>query len=67
MSRNEVPIAVIGMACRFPGATSISEFWQLLIDGGNSVQEGLPGAGNKRIDELFANVADPGGACRFCA
>lgn len=34
MSRNEVPIAVIGMACRFPGATSISEFWQLLIDGG---------------------------------
>ena len=67
MSRNDVPIAVVGMACRFPGASSISEFWQLLIDGENSVQEGLPGSGNKRIDELFSNVADPGGACRFCA
>ena len=27
------PIAIIGMACRFPGADSPEEFWQLLHNG----------------------------------
>ncbi len=67
MSQNEVPVAIVGMACRFPGAPSISDFWRLLAAGRNSVTEGLPGSGNRRIDELFSNVANPGGACRFCA
>lgn len=31
------PIAVIGMACRFPGATSPDEFWDLLRDGRTAV------------------------------
>ncbi|MDJ0837507.1 MAG: amino acid adenylation domain-containing protein [Acidobacteriota bacterium] len=30
-------VAVIGMACRFPGADSIEAFWQNLVDGTNSV------------------------------
>jgi len=30
-------IAVIGMACRFPGANSIAEFWQNLCDGVESI------------------------------
>lgn len=27
------PIAIVGMACRFPGAPGLDEFWQLLRDG----------------------------------
>ena len=37
-SRNE-PIAVIGMACRFPGGTNLDEFWNFLVRGGDAVQE----------------------------
>ena len=29
----QVDIAVIGMACRFPGAPDIEAFWQLLVEG----------------------------------
>lgn len=31
------PIAIIGMACRFPGAKNIDEFWQNLRDGVESI------------------------------
>lgn len=30
---SDIQIAVIGMACRFPGAASIDEFWELLVQG----------------------------------
>ncbi|XP_035709867.1 6-deoxyerythronolide-B synthase EryA2, modules 3 and 4-like [Folsomia candida] len=36
---NEMPsqvtnsIAIVGMACRYPGANSIAEFWELLVNG----------------------------------
>lgn len=33
------PIAIIGMACRFPGAANLDEFWQLLKYGKNSLSE----------------------------
>jgi acyl transferase domain-containing protein len=29
----KAPIAVIGMACRFPGAGSVAELWELLRNG----------------------------------
>ena len=61
------PIAIIGMACRFPGAPDISALWQLLEDGGNAVTEATPGSGVKRVDELFSTSSNVGGACRFCA
>ncbi len=32
-------IALIGMGCRFPGAPSISAFWQLLHDGQDAITE----------------------------
>ncbi|HWP45771.1 MAG TPA: beta-ketoacyl synthase N-terminal-like domain-containing protein [Candidatus Limnocylindrales bacterium] len=33
------PIAVIGMACRFPGAGNLEAFWRLLRDGVDAVTE----------------------------
>ncbi|MDP8242497.1 MAG: SDR family NAD(P)-dependent oxidoreductase [Candidatus Hinthialibacter antarcticus] len=35
-------IAIIGMACRFPGAKNSEEFWQLLVDGKSAVREVSP-------------------------
>jgi acyl transferase domain-containing protein len=31
------PIAVIGMACRLPGASTLDEFWRLLAEGGDAI------------------------------
>ncbi|HIK08369.1 MAG TPA: SDR family NAD(P)-dependent oxidoreductase [Trichormus sp. M33_DOE_039] len=39
-AQQTAPIAIIGMACRFPGGANNPEaFWQLLRDGVNAVQE----------------------------
>jgi myxalamid-type polyketide synthase MxaB len=37
INRNNTDIAVIGMACRFPGANTIEEFWQNLCNGVESI------------------------------
>lgn len=63
-------IAIIGMACRFPGAKNIAEFWHNLITGKESIQrftaEELRNSGeaaDKIADENYVNargvVADP--------
>ncbi|MDW8319635.1 MAG: beta-ketoacyl synthase N-terminal-like domain-containing protein, partial [Anaerolineae bacterium] len=36
------PIAIVGMACRFPGAEGPEEFWQLLRRGADAVTEVPP-------------------------
>jgi phthiocerol/phenolphthiocerol synthesis type-I polyketide synthase C len=36
------PVAVIGMACRLPGAEDVDAFWQLLLDGRDAVTEVPP-------------------------
>ncbi|MBI84181.1 MAG: hypothetical protein CMJ81_13350 [Planctomycetaceae bacterium] len=30
---NNVPLAVVGMACRMPGANDLDEYWELLLQG----------------------------------
>lgn len=35
--RRSEPIAIVGMACRFPGADSLDEFWTLLRDGRDAI------------------------------
>ena len=61
------PIAIVGMACRFPGADGIPAFWRLLEGGVNAVQEGEPGSGVGRIGRLFPNADVQSVACRFGA
>ncbi len=61
----ECPIAVVGMACRFPGASGISDFWRLLEAGENAVIEGVPGSGVGRVGELFPDAGVQSKACRF--
>ena len=39
MQGHQVPVAVIGMACRFPGANTPAALWELLCAGGNSIVE----------------------------
>ena len=41
-------IAIVGMACRFPGATGLAAFWDQLIAGGDAVTDGRPDAGAGR-------------------
>ncbi|WP_392535313.1 SDR family NAD(P)-dependent oxidoreductase [Nostoc sp. C117] len=36
------PIAIVGMACRFPGAENLDAFWQLLHDGIDAITEVPP-------------------------
>lgn len=52
VARPTEAIAVVGMACRYPGAADIREFWQLLRDG----REGIT---RFDIDALLAKGADP--------
>ena len=61
------PIAIVGMACRFPGANDIEAFWRLLHAGGNAVTEGVPGSGVGRVGELFPDADVQSVACRFGA
>ena len=61
------PVAIVGMACRFPGAPDLSSFWRLLEAGGNSITENTPGSGVGRVGEIFADGTVPSDACRFGA
>ncbi len=65
--KSDQPIAIIGMACRFPNAPNISAFWRLLEAGQNAVTEGSPGSGVGRIGTLFPNAEVQNDACRFGA
>ncbi|MYG93533.1 MAG: SDR family NAD(P)-dependent oxidoreductase [Acidimicrobiia bacterium] len=65
ITRSGEPIAVVGMACRFPGAYDLSAFWRLLEAGENAVTEGVPGSGVGRIGELFQDPDVQNDACRF--
>ncbi|MET7835496.1 amino acid adenylation domain-containing protein [Micromonospora sediminicola] len=48
----EALVAVVGMACRFPGARTVDEFWANIRDGVESVREFT-------VEEMLADGADP--------
>ncbi len=60
------PVAIVGMACRFPGAADLDSFWQLLVEGKNAVTEITPGTGTGRMASLFPEEVQ-NEACRFGA
>ena len=62
--KNSEPIAIVGMACRFPGADDIEAFWRLLHSGRNAVTEGVLGSGAGRVGQLFPD-GKVNSACRF--
>ena len=39
------PIAIVGMACRFPGAPDVDAYWELLAGGVDAISEVPPNAG----------------------
>ena len=66
LSGSNEPIAIVGMACRFPSADGLSAFWRMLEAGESGVIEGVPGSGEGRIGALFPDAAQAP-ACRFGA
>ncbi len=52
------PIAVIGLACRFPGAPSAEAFWKLLIEGRDAIGP-MPA---DRFDPRIFDDTEPGSA-----
>ena len=61
------PIAIVGMACRFPGSESLSDFWRQLVAGENAVVEGPPGSIIGRVGQLFPESNAKNDAVRFGA
>ena len=66
-ARPAEPVAIIGMACKFPGAPDTGALWQLLESGGNAVVEGIPGSGVGRIGQFYPASANRVDACRYAA
>ncbi|MGW2557762.1 type I polyketide synthase [Streptomyces sp. NPDC001514] len=53
-----VPIAVVGLGCRFPGADSPARLWQLLCDGEDTTGE-VP-ADRFDVEPLLSDTPEPG-------
>ena len=51
------PIAIVGMACRFPGADDPDAFWELLMNGVDAITEFPP----DRVELDPARIYDPHG------
>lgn len=48
-------IAIVGMACRFPGAYNCEEYWQLLAEGKDAISQNT---GRKNITHLGGYIKD---------
>ncbi|MEZ0115626.1 acyl transferase domain-containing protein [Catenulispora sp. EB89] len=57
VSAARTDVAVVGMACRFPGVSGLEEFWRLLVDGRSTVGS-FPG----QRGGFPQNTADPDAA-----
>ena len=58
------PIAIVGMACRFPGGADLAAFWEQLEAGRNTVAA-VPEGQARPDDEPGTPASDAPGACRW--
>ncbi|MYD23176.1 MAG: acyltransferase domain-containing protein, partial [Holophagales bacterium] len=63
----EEPVAIIGMACRFPGSKDLAGYWRQLLAAENAVVEGPPGSVIGRPGRQFPQFAASNEAIRFGA
>ncbi|MFI6230379.1 type I polyketide synthase, partial [Micromonospora echinospora] len=56
------PIAIVGMACRFPGARNTDAYWQLLTEGIDAITE-VP-ADRWDVDHFYSSAPDAPGRTR---
>ena len=66
-SQEHSKIAIVGMACRFPGSPDLSSYWKNLVEGANCTTECPPGANEGRVGELYADTSKIPSACRHGA
>ena len=59
------PLAIIGMACRFPGAPDLDAYWALLEEGRNAVTRSIPGSGVGRTSDAFGERESASELARF--
>ncbi|WP_329101452.1 SDR family NAD(P)-dependent oxidoreductase [Micromonospora sp. NBC_01699] len=59
ITRESEPIAIVGMACRFPGAPNVGAYWKLLTQGVDAITE-VP-AGRWDIEQFFSSAPDAPG------
>jgi 3-oxoacyl-[acyl-carrier-protein] synthase II len=52
------PIAIVGMACQFPGANNLEEFWQLLQEGKDAITSVPDDRWNERDCDLGTNTSE---------
>lgn len=57
-TQNENSIAIVGMSCRFPGAESVNQYWQNLLDGVESIQVELDSDGRVRARAELPGIED---------
>ncbi|MDE2851833.1 MAG: type I polyketide synthase [Acidobacteriota bacterium] len=63
----EEPVAIVGMACRFPGSKDLAGYWRQLLAAENAVVEGPPGSVIGRPGRQFPQFAASNEAIRFGA
>ena len=54
------PIAIIGMGCRYPGASNVEELWRNLLAGRESITP-YPGGRFAELDNLYSRVRNKPG------
>jgi acyl transferase domain-containing protein/NADP-dependent 3-hydroxy acid dehydrogenase YdfG len=47
--RSAEPLAIIGMACRLPGAENLDQYWQLIVEGRSAIAEASPQRFDQRL------------------
>ena len=58
-------VAIVGMACRFPGGENLAAFWDQLEGGRNAVTAGRPESDRKLVPDLFEWIDTAPEACRW--